>query len=142
MRRVFTGLAMAALVLVGIPGCRSAKVLPIADAPSGVLQFHFTRKVEGPIELTLDGTRIPVEEIGKKGYRQLLITGLASGKHRYFLSSPRESFGPDLGEVELSAQNGIRMEVFAQKFAAVLYGNPEPLPAAEGLPGVHAVLQK
>jgi hypothetical protein len=32
--------------------------------------------------------------------------------------------------------------LFAQRFNATLYGKPEPLPAAEGLPGVTAVLSK
>lgn len=140
MRRVFRTTAL--WVLAGTLGCRGAKFQPVVEAPSGALQFHFTRKILGPIELTLDGTRIPVEQQGKKGFRQLLVTGLASGKHRYFISSPRDSFGPDLGEVEIGPAKGIRMEVFAQKFAAVLYGTPEPLPPAEGLPGIRAVLQK
>lgn len=142
MGRVFMGLVAAILAITGTLGCRKPKVKPVPEAPAGVLQFHFTRKVEGPLELTVNSTRIPVEKQGKKGFRNLLVTGLPSGKHRFFLSSPRESFGPDLGEVEITPAKGARLEVFAQKFASVLYGAPEPLPAAEGLPGVRAVLQK
>lgn len=142
MRRLMAGIALAGVVLPGALGCRRVQVQPQAAAPAGVVQLHFTRAVEGPLELTLDGTRQPVEQVGKKGFRLLQITGLPAGKHRFFLSSPRESFGPDQGEVDLAPDKGIRLEVFAQRFQAVLYGSPEPLPAAEGLPGVRAVLQK
>lgn len=142
MRRVIAGLTLVGLVLTGAVGCRRPAVRPQAAAPNGVVQFNFTRKIEGPLELTLNGTRVPIELVGKKGFRTLLVTGLPAGKHRFYLSSPRESFGPDLGEVEVAPDKGIRLEVFAQHFQAVLYGNPEPLPPAEGLPGVRAILQK
>lgn len=142
MRRVGSGWAAVVLVLAGTLGCSPVKVKPVPEAPAGVLQFHFTRKIEGPLELSLDGTRIPVELKGKKGFRQLLVTGIAPGKHRYFIASPREAFGPDLGEIEMAVDKGVRLDVFAQKFTAVLYGTPEPPPPAEGLPGVRAVLQK
>ena len=142
MRRVFVGLTLVGCVLGGAVGCRRALTRPVPTAPIGELQFHFTRKIEGPLELTMDGTRVAVEQVGKKGFRQLLVTGLPAGKHRFYLSSPRESFGPDMGEIEVTPDKGIRLDVFAQHFQAVLYGNPEPLPPAEGLPGVRAVLKK
>lgn len=142
MRRVIAGLGLMGLLSFGALGCRRAGVQPVATTPSGTLQFQFTRKIEGPLELTLNGTRIPVQKVGKKGFRQLVVTGLPPGKHRYFLSSPHESFGPDLGEVELTPEKGIRLNVFAQNFKAVLYGAPDALPPAEGLPGVRAILQK
>lgn len=145
MRQGWTrwGLAMVMLAMAALAvamGCRKVSAQPIKAQPAGVLKLRFTRAVQGPVDLTLDGVRIPVTVQGKKKFQELTISGLAAGKHRYFLSSPRDAFGPDQGEVELTAAKGAMLILFAQRFDAVLYGKPEPVPPAEGLPGVTAVL--
>jgi hypothetical protein len=63
------------------------------------------------------------------------------GKHKYFLSSQKDAFGPDQGEFEVEANKGTFLLLFAQHFDAVLYGKPEPLPPAEGMPNVKATLE-
>ncbi len=140
MRQWFLGVAVMA-ALVGGAGCRRAKSLPTRTAPSGTLVIRFTRPLLGQLELTLDGTRIPVEAKGKK-LQELTVTGLSAGRHRYFITSPRDAFGPDQGEVEFVDGQGVFLTAFSQKFDSVLYGKPDPLPAPEGLPGVKALLSK
>lgn len=133
-------LAMAALAVA--VGCRKGTALPVKEQPAGVLKLRFTNVVQGPVDLTVDGVRIPVTVTGKKKFRELTVTGLTAGKHRYHLSSPRDAFGPDHGEVELTEGKGAMLILFAQRFEAVLYGKPEPMPPGEGLPGVKAVLSR
>lgn len=136
--------AVPALVLLGAVaflGCRKVPLTPKSPIPSGTVVFRFTRKVRGPVELSLDGARIPVTQI-PKGAISLVIKGLAPGKHRYFLSSPREIFSPDLSDLDMTTDKGIYQIVLTQKFEAVLYGQPDPLPPAEGLPGVSAAMLK
>jgi hypothetical protein len=70
------------------------------------------------------------------------VKGLAPGKHRFFLTSQRETFSPDLCELDLTADKGIYLVTLTQHLDAVLYGKPDPLPAAEGLRGVTAVLAR
>jgi hypothetical protein len=77
-----------------------------------------------------------------KGARSLLVQGLAPGKHHFFITSQREAFSPDLSELEFTAGQGIYLVTLVQPLDAVLYGKPDPLPSAEGLPGVSATLQK
>jgi hypothetical protein len=147
MRRTLAG---TALLLAGL-GCTKPAVLkPPRPVPGGTVLIQFTRPVKDSLELSLDGTRIPVEVKAVKvgfwrkdpGGGNLWITGLQPGKHRYFLSSPTLAFGPDQGEFIVNADQGTFMVAFSQTFKAVLYGNPEPLPPPEGLPGVKAVLEK
>lgn len=136
--------AIPALVLLGAVsflGCRKVPLTPKSPVPSGTVIFRFTRKVQGPLELSLDGTRIPVTQY-PKGANSLVIKGITPGKHRYFLSSTREIFSPDLSDLEMPSNQGVYQIVLTQKFDAVLYGKPDPLPPAEGLPGVSAVLIK
>lgn len=134
-------LASLALVLA-LAGCRKANPLvPKKPVPPGTVMFHFTQKLKGPVEISLDGVRLPVAQNPKKMGRSLVIVGLAPGKHRYFLSSPRDAFGPDQGEFELEAGKGLFFASFSQHFDAVLYGSPEPTPAADGLPGVSVRLE-
>ena len=71
-----------------------------------------------------------------------IVKGLATGKHRFFLTSQRETFSPDLGELDMGADKGIYQITLVQKLDAVLYGKPDPLPTAEGLAGVTATLAK
>jgi hypothetical protein len=107
------------------------------------LLIHFTSQVEGPIELIIDGVRVPVAtpKKKKKKTQNLVISGLEPGGHRYFLSSPREAFGPDHDVVDLPADRGIFIVNFAQRFNSVLYGTSEPMPPAPGIPGVNATLE-
>ncbi len=141
MRRWLAPFVLLLVPLVGL-GCSKVRNQPEPPLPEGTVVFAFNRKVRGPVELTLDGVRIPVEPTPKsKKARSLVVTGLASGSHRYFLASPRDAFGPDQGTFELAPGKGVRLFVFTQAFEAVLYGKPETLPKAEGLPGVRASLK-
>ncbi len=104
--------------------------------------FQFTRKVEGPLDLTIDGTRIPVVKTGRKRKcGRLRVSGLVPGRHRFVLLSPLEAFGPDQIELELTATQGEFQVLFAQELKSVLYGSPEPVPPAGGIPGVQAHLE-
>jgi len=134
---------ITALALVaGVACSNKVATKPSKPVPAGTVQFQFTRKAQGPVELTLDGVRIPVESLKKgKKARSLVVSGLTPGKHRFFLYSPRDAFGPDQGEFEVTATQGAYLVTFAQSFDAVLYGQPEALPPAEGVPGVKARLE-
>jgi hypothetical protein len=72
----------------------------------------------------------------------LQVKGLSTGKHRFFLTSQRETFSPDSGELDLPADKGLYQITLTQALDSVLYGKPDPLPTAEGLPGVTATLIK
>jgi hypothetical protein len=133
-----------ALVLLGVAsfvGCRKVPLTPSSPIPSGTAVFRFTRAVRGPVELSLDGARIPVQQL-PKGAKSLVVKGLAPGKHRFFLTSQRETFSPDQGELDMGTDKGIYQVTLTQKLESVLYGKPDPLPTAEGLPGVTATLVK
>ncbi|MDE3246236.1 MAG: hypothetical protein KGN80_09125 [Acidobacteriota bacterium] len=139
-------LAFAGIALLAVLGCNRpkaihsvAKAAPV-QVPGGTLTLAFTRKVQGPLELTLDGVRIPVKQ-GPKGGKTLLVAGIAEGRHRYFIESNRDAFGPDQGDLEMSATQGVYYVIFAQRFESVLYGKNAPTPPAEGLPGVSAILK-
>lgn len=139
-------LAFAGFALLTVLGCNRPKAIhsvaksaPV-NVPGGTLTLAFTRKVQGPLELSLDGIRIPVKQ-GPKGGKTLLVSGIAEGRHRYFVESNRDAFGPDQGELEMSATQGVYYVIFAQRFEAVLYGKNTPTPPAEGLPGVSAILK-
>jgi hypothetical protein len=47
-----------------------------------------------------------------------------------------------MGELDLPADKGIYQVTLTQHLDSVLYGKPDPLPMAEGLRGVTAVLSK
>lgn len=130
------------VVMTGVGCTKKVAVKPAKPIPAGTVLFQFTRKVQGPVELTLDGVRIPVEGLKKgKKANSLVVTGLAAGKHRFFLYSPRDAFGADQGEFEMTASQGAYLPTFAQAFNSVLYGQADPLAAAEGIPGVKARLE-
>lgn len=131
----------AALSMALSTGCGKVPLTPKHPIPAGTVVFRFTRPVRGPLELTLDGARIPIQQTPKGGI-SLQIQGLSTGKHRFFLTSQRETFSPDQGELDLPADKGIYQVTLSQRLDAVLYGKPDPLPTAEGLPGVTAVLHK
>ncbi|NWJ39702.1 MAG: hypothetical protein HXX12_01875 [Geothrix sp.] len=135
---------LPAMVLLGATlflGCSKVPLTPRTPVPAGSVVFRFTRVVRGPVELSLDGARIPVQQ-SPKGAISLQVKGLTPGKHRYFLTSQRETFSPDMGELDLPADKGLYQVTLSQKLDSVLYGKPDPLPPAEGLPGVTAVLLK
>jgi hypothetical protein len=132
------------MVLLGAAsflGCHKVPLTPRTAVPAGSVVFRFTRTLQGPVELSLDGARIPVQQSPKGGHT-LQIKGLAPGKHRFFLTSQREIFSPDMGELDLPADKGLYLVALTQRLDAVLYGKADPLPAAEGLPGVTAILFK
>jgi len=134
--------AIPALVLLGAAsflGCRKVPLVPSQPIPAGTVIFRFTRAVRGPVELNLDGARIPVQQTAKGGV-SLQVKGLTPGKHRFFITSQRETFSPDQGELDLPADKGHYQVTLTQRLDAVLYGKPDPLPTAEGLPGVTASL--
>lgn len=139
---LLSAMIIATLALGTGAGCtKMSKAQPKKTVPSGTAHFQFTRKAQGPIELTIDGVRVAVEPARKgKKAKHLMITGLAVGKHRFFLYSPRDAFGPDQGEFEITAAEGVHRITFVQAFDAVLYGKADALPPAEGLPGVRAYL--
>ncbi len=133
-----------ALVLLGAAaflGCKKVPLVPSRPVPAGEVIFRFTSTVRGPVEFTLDGTRIPVQQL-PKGAVSLLVKGLTPGKHRFFLTSQHEAFSPDAGELDLPAGKGIYQVTLTQRLDSVLYGKPDPLPLAEGLAGVTASLVK
>jgi hypothetical protein len=132
------------MVLLGAApymGCSKVPLTPSSPIPAGSIVFRFTRSVKGPVELSLDGTRIPVQQL-PKGARILQVKGLTPGKHRFFLTSQHETFSPDAGELDLPTDKGIYLVTLTQQLVSVLYGKPDQLPAAEGLPGVTATLIK
>lgn len=135
---------LPAMVLLGAAsflGCRKVPLTPSSPIPAGSVVFRFTKAVRGPVELNLDGARIPVQQL-PKGAIILQVKGLTPGKHRFFMTSQRETFSPDMGELDMPSDKGIYQVTLTQRLNSVLYGKPDPLPAAEGLPGVTAVLLK
>jgi hypothetical protein len=129
------------LLLAPAVACKKIPLQPKQALPAGTLALRFSRELKGPLELTLDDARIPVEAPKKKG-NVLVVTGLSTGLHRYFLSSPQDAFGPANGEVSLSEDRGVYEVVLAQRLNAELYGKPADAPPATGLPGVTARLEK
>jgi hypothetical protein len=138
MNRSFALPALA--LLAASMACHKIPLTPEKPLPAGTLMLRFTRPVKGPIELSLDGTRVPVAQ-GKKGGTLLVVQGLAPGKHHYFLASPLDAFGPDSDEVWLPEDRGEYRVLLSQHFQSVLYGKASATPPAEGLPGVSAALQ-
>jgi len=135
------GLA-AAMAVVAMLGCKELKpVTPKRPLAAGTLQMHFTRKVLGPLDITIDGIRVPIEQKKKKG-RTLTISGLSEGKHTYFLVAYREIIGPDLGEFEIGPDGGVFQVHFAKRLK-LAFANPTlaSVPTAPGIPGVTAVLE-
>ena len=132
-----------ALVLLGAAclGCNKIPLKPRTPVPAGTAVFRFTRVVKGPLELSIDGTRIPVQQL-PKGANSLRVSGLSVGKHKFFITSQHEIFSPDMGELDMDADQGRYLVTLTQQLESVLYGKPDALPPAEGLPGVTAALLK
>lgn len=134
--------AVAGILIVAGSGCsKKVSMKPPRPLAAGTVMIHFTGKVQGPVELLIDGTRIPVPP-SRKPSRYLVVSGLSTGHHRYFLASPMDAFGPDRGEFDMPQDRGVYFVNFAQRYKATLYGKPEPLPPAPGLPGVLAHLER
>jgi hypothetical protein len=133
----------AAGVLTVMLGCTSALLpfLPQKPLPSGTLQMQFTRKIVGPVDLTIDGVRVPVTQKNKKA-QVLIVSGLSQGRHTYFIASHLDIIGPDFGEFEIGPDKGVFQVHFAQKLKAALYETVGSLaPKPEGIPGVTAMLE-
>ena len=136
---MFRRTALAAVAVLSLAACKKIPLKPAKPLPVGTVVLYFTRPIKGPLDLAVNGTRIPVAQ-GPKGGRVLTIEGLQPGRHRFFLSSPQDAFSPDQAEIQLPDDGGYYEVVFAQRFEAVLYGKAAESPAAEGLPGVKATL--
>lgn len=135
-------LIIALALVTGVACSNKVATKPTKPVPAGTVLFQFTRKIQGPVDLTLDGVRIPVEALKKnKKARRLIVSGIPAGKHRFFIYSPRDAFGADQGEFELVGSQGVYLVTFAQSFNSVLYGKAEALPPAEGTPGIKAHLE-
>jgi hypothetical protein len=146
LMRVFAkpAILVCLVVLSGISctGIRPEPLKPRKPLASGTLMFQFTKSVQGPVDLSIDGVRIPVEDTTKKSALRLVISGLAVGKHRYALTSARDAFGPGQGEFDMPGDKGVFVATYSQRLNSVLYGKPEAMPPAEGLPGVKAKLER
>jgi hypothetical protein len=136
-RHFLNAFALGAIALIG---CKKVPLTSKAPVPAGTMVFRFTRKVQGPLELTLNGSRVAVKQ-GNKGGNTLIVSGLQPGSYKYFLASARDAFGPDLGEVSLPDDQGVYLVTLSQRFNAVLYGKAAALPSAEGLAGASASLE-
>ncbi len=137
---MFPRSALVALALFSLTACKGIPLKPAKPLPPGMVMLRFSKAVAGPLDLSVDGTRIPVAQTAKGG-KVLRVEGLQAGKHKIFISSPRDAFSPDQTEISLPDDGGYYDVIFAQRFNAVLYGKPPETPAAEGLPGVKASLQ-
>ena len=79
MRRWLAPFILVLMVLPGL-GCAKLRNKPVKAVPEGTVLFAFNRKVRGPVELTLDGVRVPVAPVTKnKAARSLVVTGIAPG---------------------------------------------------------------
>ncbi|BDU72672.1 hypothetical protein [Mesoterricola silvestris] len=133
-------LAGCVILAAGLACGKPKAIKPSKPVPAGTVLLQFTKKVDGPVDLTIDGIRIPVQQTSKK-CKRLTITGLAAGKHHLVLLSALDAFGPDQIDIEVTPGQGVFQVLFSQQFKAVLYGKPEPTPQAEGIPGVVARLE-
>lgn len=135
---------LALPVLLLLAPATACKKLPLTSPkalPAGTLVLRFSRELKGDLELTLDDARIPVTVAKKKG-NALVITGLSTGLHRYFLSGPQDAFGPAEGEVSVPDDRGVYEVVLAQRLDAVLYGKSAAVPPAPVQSGITARLEK
>ncbi|MDR0498741.1 MAG: hypothetical protein LBH03_03265 [Holophagales bacterium] len=136
------GLAALSALAVTV-GCTMALLpfIPQKPLPPGTFQMQFTRKIVGPVDLTINGVRVPVTQKNKKA-QVLIVSGLSQGKHTYFIASHLDIIGPDFGEFEMDSDKGVFQVHFAQKLKATLYDTGETLaPKPEGISGVTAVLE-
>ena len=109
--------------------------------PAGTLVLKFSRNIKGPIDLSIDGVRIKVDQTNKGG-NMLTISGLEATSHRYTLSSPNDAFGPSSAEVVLPDDQGIVIPVFTQSFDSILYGTTKSNATADNPKNIKAILNK
>ena len=87
--RVFSKAVLpVCLVLLAGMACKNMKPKPIKPprpVPAGTLLFRFLRNVKGPMDLSIDGVRVPIAPSSKKKPNYLSIAGLSAGKHRYLI---------------------------------------------------------
>jgi hypothetical protein len=136
-----TAVLAAAAVAAGCAGARP--ILPRRPPPPGAFQVRFTSRIRGPLELTIDGARVPVEQRGRRA-RTLTVSGLSEGTHRYFFYCPAEVIGPDKGEFEVGPGAGVFQVHFSQKLRVAYRDAPAPggaAPADAAPGGVSAVLE-
>lgn len=129
------------LLLAPATACRKIPLTSPKALPAGTLVLRFSRELKGSLELTLDDARVPITAEKKKG-NALVITGLSTGLHRYFLSGAEDAFGPAGGEVSMPDDRGVYEVVLAQRLNAQLYGKPADVPPAQAQPGLAARLEK
>ena len=130
------------VILAGLACGKPQPIVPKKPVPQGTVLLYFSRKVQGPLDLSIDGIRIPVAAAAKKTkFRYLEVGGLAQGRHHVVLLSALEAFGPDQFDVDMVAGRGEFKVLLSQQLKSVLYGKPEPTPPAEGIPGVVVRLQ-
>ncbi|MCL1894510.1 MAG: hypothetical protein FWG02_09825 [Holophagaceae bacterium] len=124
-----------------LTGCKGVRpILPAKKLPPDTLQMYFVKKISGPVDLTIDGTRIPVVQKQKK-VQLLTISGLSLGKHYYFITSHVDAIGPDYGEFEIGSDEGVFQIHFSNRLKAALLETGHSVPVAEGIPGVKAILE-
>jgi hypothetical protein len=117
-------MAMTAMTaLMALAACGARPILPRRPPPQGTFQARFTKGVRGPLELTIDGARVPVEQKGRSG-RTLTVSGLSEGTHRYFFYCPAEVIGPDKGEFEIGPGAGVFQVHFSQKLRVAFRDAP------------------
>jgi hypothetical protein len=130
----------ALLLLIPATACRKIPLTSPKPLPAGTLVLRFSRPLKGSLELTLDDARIPLT--AKKKGNALVITGLSTGLHHYFLSGTEDAFGPAGGQVAMPDDHGVYEIVLAQRLDAVLYGKAAPAPPAQAQTGITAHLEK
>lgn len=141
MIRARLALPAALLLLLPAAACRRVPLQPKKAVPAGTLVLRFSREIKGSIALTLDDARIPIT-LAKKNGNALVVTGLSTGLHRYFLSGPQEAFGQASGQVSMPDDHGVYEIVLAQRLDAELYGKPPVEAPAQAQPGITATLEK
>lgn len=143
MQRMIPKFVLVLLPFVFLLGCSKLTTQltkPDILAP-GTLVLKFSKNIKGPIDLTIDGFRIKVDQTSKGG-NTLTITGLEPTSHRYTISSPNDAFGPSSAEIVLPDDEGISVRIFAQSFDSILYGNSSGAVSAESPKNIRAILRK
>lgn len=141
MIRARLALPAALLLLAPATACRKIPLASPRALPAGTLVLRFSRELKGSLSLTLDDTRIPVTLVKKRG-NTLVVTGLSTGLHHYFLSGEQDAFGPASGEVSMPDDRGVYEVVLAQRLDAVLYGKFTAVAPPQASSGITARLEK
>ena len=64
---MFRRTALAALAMFALTACKGIPLKPAKPLPPGVVVLRFPRTIKGPLDLAIDGTRIPVAQTAKGG---------------------------------------------------------------------------